>query len=317
VFEWAFHIEPSRWIYGLPGIWFAQTLAFTPISFLVLIGVVESVSPSMEEASQTLRASKWQVFRTVSLPLMRPGIANAFLLGFIESLADFGNPLVLGGDFDVLSTEIFFAVVGAQYDETRAAVLAVILLSLVLISFFLQNQWLGKKSYISITGKGDSGVHSQLPNPVKILTYSTIIPWAVLTFLIYVMILFGGFVEMWGVDHNFTLKHYIEAFSVEYMAERGLLWTGTAWNSFSVTFLVAVFSAPPTAAIGILTAYLLTRHNFNGKRAFEFGTMLSFAIPGTIIGVSYVFAFNVPPIEMTRISPVLVISMGGTLKAKT
>ena len=129
--EWAFHIEPSRWIYGLPGIWFAQTLAFTPISFLVLIGVVESVSPSMEEASQTLRASKWQVFRTVSLPLMRPGIANAFLLGFIESLADFGNPLVLGGDFDVLSTEIFFAVVGAQYDETRAAVLAVILLSLI------------------------------------------------------------------------------------------------------------------------------------------------------------------------------------------
>ena len=306
--EWAFHIEPSRWIYGLPGIWFAQTLAFTPISFLVLIGVVESVSPSMEEASQTLRASKWQVFRTVSLPLMRPGIANAFLLGFIESLADFGNPLVLGGDFDVLSTEIFFAVVGAQYDETRAAVLAVILLSLVLLSFLVQNQWLGKKSYISITGKGDSGVHPQLPNPVKILTYSTIIPWAVLTFLIYVMILFGGFVEMWGVNHNFTLKHYIEAFSVEYMAERGLLWTGTAWNSFSVTFLVAVFSAPPTAAIGILTAYLLTRHKFNGKRAFEFGTMLSFAIPGTIIGVSYVFAFNVPPIEMTSTGLILVIS---------
>jgi iron(III) transport system permease protein len=122
------------------------------------------------------------------------------------------------------------------------------------------------------------------------------------------MILFGGFVEMWGVNHNFTLKHYIEAFSVEYMAERGLLWTGTAWNSFSVTFLVAVFSAPPTATIGILTAYLLTRHKFKGKNAFEFGTMLSFAIPGTIIGVSYVFAFNVPPIEMTSTGLILVVS---------
>jgi iron(III) transport system permease protein len=90
-----FGIPASRWIYGLPGIWFAQMLAFTPIAFLVLIGVVEGVSPSMEEAAQTLRANAWRTFTTVSLPLMRPGLANAFLLGFIESLADFGNPLVL------------------------------------------------------------------------------------------------------------------------------------------------------------------------------------------------------------------------------
>ena len=306
--EWGFDIERSRWIYGLPGIWLAQTLAFTPIAFLVLIGVVESVSPSMEEASQTLRASKWQVFKTVSLPLMRPGIANAFLLGFIESLADFGNPLVLGAEFDVLSTEIFFAIVGAQYDETRAAVLAIILLSVVLLTFFLQNQWLGKKSYISISGKGDSGVHPQIPKTTKLLIYTTVLPWALLTFIIYIMILFGGFVEMWGIDHGFTLKHYIEAFSVEFVKERGLLWTGTAWNSFNVTFLVAIISAPPTATIGILTAYLLTRHKFKGKNAFEFGTMLSFAIPGSIIGVSYVFAFNVPPIEMTGTGIILVIS---------
>ena len=307
--EWGFEIERSRWIYGLSGIWFAQTLAFTPIAFLVLIGVVESISPSMEEASQTLRASRWQVFKTVTFPLMRPGIANAFLLGFIESLADFGNPLVLGGDYDVLSTEIFFAVVGAQYDESRAAVLAMILLSMVLISFYIQNQWLGKKSYVSITGKGDSGLYSELPSPVKNFLYFVVVPWGLLTLIIYVMIMFGGFVEMWGVNHQFTLKHYIEAFSVAYDEKiGGLHWTGTAWNSFSTTFWVAILSAPPTAAIGILTAYLLTRHSFIGKRAFEFGTMLSFAIPGTIIGVSYVFAFNTPPIEITGTGIILIIS---------
>jgi iron(III) transport system permease protein len=100
-------------------VWLAQVLSFTPIAFLVLIGVVEGVSPSMEEAAQTLRANRWQTFRTVSLPLMRPGLANAFLLGFIESLADFGNPLVLGGNFNVLSTEIFFAIVGAVADPAR------------------------------------------------------------------------------------------------------------------------------------------------------------------------------------------------------
>jgi iron(III) transport system permease protein len=292
----------------LPGIWFAQTLAFTPIAFLVLIGVVESVSPSMEEASQTLRASKWQVFKTVTLPLMRPGIANAFLLGFIESLADFGNPLVLGAEYDVLSTEIFFAIVGAQYDETKAAILAMILLSVVLVVFYLQNQWLGKKSYISISGKGDSGVHPELPNKAKWMIYSTVLPWASITFIIYVMIMFGGFVEMWGVDHSFTLKHYIEAFSIDWVKERGLLWTGTAWNSFNTTFAIAIISAFPTAAIGILTAYLLTRHKFKGKNAFEFGTMLSFAIPGSVIGVSYVFAFNVPPLELTGTGIILVIA---------
>ena len=308
ILEWAFDIERSRWIYGLKGIWFSQTLAFTPIAFLVLIGVVESVSPSMEEASQTLRASKWQVFRTVSFPLMRTGIANAFLLGFIESLADLGNPLVLGGDFNVLSTEIFFAVVGAQYDESRAAVFAIMLLIIILIVFFLQYKWLGKKSYVSVTGKGDSGVHPSLPSLTKFLIYSFALPWAAITFMIYIMIMFGGFVEIWGIDHSFTFKHYLDAFSVEIMEGRNIAWTGSAWNSFSTTFIIAFFAAPPTTAIGILTAYILTRHKFKAKRLFEFGTMLSFAIPGTIIGVSYVLAFNIPPMELTGTGLILIIS---------
>ena len=103
-------LEPTRWVYGFSGVLIAQLLSFTPIAFLVLIGVVEAISPSLEEAAQTLRAGAWETFRSVTWPLMRPGLANAFLLGFIESMADFGNPLVLGGNFNVLSTEIFFSV---------------------------------------------------------------------------------------------------------------------------------------------------------------------------------------------------------------
>ena len=117
---------------GCPGVFLAQVLAFTPIAFLVLIGVVQGISPSLEEAAQTLRARRWTTFRTVSLPLMRPGLANAFLLGFVESMADFGNPLVLGGNYEVLSTKIFFAVVGAAHDQGRAAVLAIVLLAFTL-----------------------------------------------------------------------------------------------------------------------------------------------------------------------------------------
>src|SRR4030095_1207303 len=158
---------------------------------------------------------------------MRPGLANAFLLGFIESLADFGNPLVLGGNFQVLSISIFFAVVGAQHDRSRAAVLSIVLLVFTLGAFYAQRRWLGRRSYATVTGKGDSGLHPPLPASVRRLllgagvasgvrppppprpasvrrlVYATALPWAVFTAVIYTMILFGGFVETWGRDHRF------------------------------------------------------------------------------------------------------------------
>ncbi len=302
-----FGFQPTRWIYGMPGVLIAQLLAFTPIAFLVLIGVVEGVSPSMEEAAQTLRASKWQVFKTVSLPLMRPGLANAFLLGFIESMADFGNPLVLGGNFDVLSTEIFFAIVGAQYDQGRAAVLAIVLLGFTLSAFYAQRFWLGKKSYTTVSGKGDAGIHPHMPDGLAIPVYISAALWALFTIVVYVMIIYGSFVELWGVNNALTFKHYITAFSVRFDAE-GVRWTGSAWNSFWTTVQIAALAAPLTAGIGLLTAYLLTRQTFVGKNAFEFGTMLSFAIPGTVIGVSYILAFNVPPIELTGTGIILIVS---------
>lgn len=304
--EFAFGIEPSRWVYGLPGILFAQVLAFTPITFMVLVGVVDGISPSLEEAAQTLRASRWRTFYTVTLPLIRPGLAAAFLLAFIESMADFGNPLVLGGNFEVLSTQIFYAIVGAQNDQSKAAVLAIVLLVFTLAAFFIQRKWVGKKSYTTVTGKGDAGIHAGLPKRVKYLSLSIVMPWTLFTLVIYTMVMFGGFVQTWGLDHSFTLKHYIGAFSVT-SGDYGLVWSGAAWNSFFTTINIAAISAPLTAAIGLLVAYLLVRQNFIGKHVFEFGTMLSFAIPGTVIGVSYVLAYNIPPIELTGTGVILVL----------
>ena len=301
-----FGVQPTRWVYGLPGIVIAQSLAYTPIAFLVLIGVVEGVSPSMEEAAQTLRASRWEVFKTVSLPLMRPGLANAFLLGFIESMADFGNPLVLGGNYDVLSTEIFFAIVGAQYDQGRAAVLAIVLLSFTLGAFYAQRFWLGRKSYTTVSGKGDSGVHPAMPRGLAIPTFAIATIWGLFTVVIYGMIFYGSVVEVWGMNHALTFKHYITAFSFRF-EESGIRWSGSAWDSFWTTIKIATIAAPLTAAIGLITAYLLTRQNFAGRNAFEFGTMLSFAIPGTVIGVSYILAFNVPPVEITGTGVILVV----------
>ena len=299
-----FGIEPGRWLYGLTGIWIAQVLSFTPISFLVLIGVVEGVSPSMEEASQTLRADRWRTFRKVSLPLMAPGLANAFLIGFIESMADFGNPLVLGGSHGVLSTEIFFAVVGSQNDPSRAAVLAIVLLVFTLSAFLAQRFWLSGKNFATVTGKGDSGAHIALPKGLSIAVHSVVIPWVIFTLVIYGMIIAGGFVKTWGLDNSLTLDHYAKAFSISFA--NGISWTGVAWNSFWTTMEIALIAAPLTAAVGLLTAYIIVRQKFTGKNAFEFALMMSFAIPGTVIGVSYIMAFNLPPLEMTGSALILI-----------
>jgi len=302
----AFDIPPTRWIYGFTGIWLAQMLAFTPIAFLVLIGVVEGVSPSMEEAAQTLRADSWTTFSTVSFPLMRPGLANAFLLGFIESMADFGNPFVLGGNYGVLSTEIFFAIVGAQNDQGGAAVLAIVLLAFTLTAFYVQRRWVGKKSYVTVTGKGDAGLHAILPKRLTWLIFAIVIPWTFMMLVIYCMVMFGGFVETWGRDHSFTMRHYADAFSIT-TGEHGLIWSGAAWNSFWTTISISAIAAPLTACLGLLTAYLLVRQRFAGRESFEFGTMLSFAIPGTVIGISYILAFNIPPLELTGTGIILII----------
>lgn len=300
-----FGIEPGRWLYGLTGIWIAQVLSFTPIAFLVLIGVVEGVSPSLEEASQTLKADRWRTFWHVSLPLMKPGLANAFLIGFIESMADFGNPLVLGGSHGVLSTEIFFAVVGSQNDPSRAAVLAMILLGFTLTAFLAQRFWLKGKNFATVTGKGDSGSHIPLPKSVSRVVYAIVLPWMAFTLVIYGMIVFGGFVKTWGLDHTLTLAHYAKAFSVSFDGV-SFAWTGVAWNSFWTTIKIALLAAPLTAAVGLLTAYIIVRQKFAGQNAFEFALMMSFAIPGTVIGISYIMAFNLPPLEMTGSALILI-----------
>jgi len=301
-----FGIEPTRWFYGMPGVLVAQLFAFTPIAFMIMRGVVQGIAPSLEEAAQMLRADRRRTFFTITLPLMKPGLANAFLVGFIESIADFGNPVVVGGQFSVLSTDIFFAIVGAQYDQGRAASLAWILTIFALAVFALQRGVLGKKNYTTVSGKGDAGIAMALPDGVRRTIYAIAFPWIVFTVVVYLFAFAGGFVQTWGRDYTFTLNHFKTAFSLEW-GQFGLVWAGTAWNSLLTTLKLAGISAPITAALGLLIAWLLARNEFKGQGAFEFGALLAFAIPGTVLGVSYILAFNVPPFELTGTGLIIVL----------
>lgn len=306
VLEALFGITPSRWFYGLTGIWLAQLFAFTPIAFMIMRGVVQGLGPSLEEAAQTLRASRQQTFMTVTLPLLKPGLANAFLVGFIESIADFGNPVVVGGQFSVLSTDIFFAIVGAQFDQGKAASLALVLTAFALGVFFLQQRVLGRASYTTVSGKGDAGIGMPLPDRVRRTAHGVALPWLAFTVVVYCFAFIGGFVKTWGRDYTPTLAHFRTAFDLQWGVQ-GLVWAGTAWNSLFTTLKLSAIAAPLCAAIGLLISWLLARTQFVGQRAFEFGALLAFAIPGTVLGVSYILAFNVPPFELTGTGLIIVL----------
>ncbi len=284
----------TRGIFGFPGLTLAQTLSFAPVAFLVIASVVESISPALEEASQTLRAGRWETFWRVTLPLLRPGLANAFLLTVIESLADFGNPIVLGGEFEVLSTEIYFAIIG-RFDQALAAALGVVLLAFTLAAFFLQRHWLGQRSYVTVTGKPVAGTPMALPRGLEIGLLTFCLAWCAFTLSLYLFVVYGGFVEIWGINDAFTLRHY-----------RQLLRDGM--DALYSTLFLAGVSAPLTAAFGLLLAYVVVRHRFPGRNALEFTSMLSFAVPGTVIGIGYILAFNQPPLYLTGGAAILVIS---------
>jgi iron(III) transport system permease protein len=230
----------------------------------------------------------------VTLPLLRPGIANAFLLTIIESLADFGNPIIIGGEYEVLSTEIYFSIVG-RFDQTLAATLGLILLSFCLGAFLLQRYWLGQRSYVTVTGKPPSGRPMPLPRGLELGLLSFCGIWCAFTLTIYLSVVWGGFVEIWGVNNTFTLRHYA------LLMRDGMdaLWT---------TLILAGISAPLTAALGLLIAYLVVRHRFPGRTALEFLSMLSFAVPGTVIGIGYIIAFNQSPFLLTGTATILVIA---------
>ena len=308
--EVAFGITPTRWFYGLPGLWLAQLFAFTPIACLIMRGVVAGISPSLEEAAQTLRADRWTTFKTVTLPLLKPGLANAFLVGFIESIADFGNPIVVGGQYAVLSTDVFFAIVGAQFDQGRAAALALVLSAFALGVFLLQQKVVGKAGYTTVSGKGDAGVPMRLPTGLSRAMLAVVLPWLVFTVVVYLFAFAGGFVATWGRDYTPTLRHFVTAFDLQWGnadVGGGLVWAGTAWNSLFTTLKLAALSAPLCASLGLLISWLLARTSFRGQATFEFGALLAFAIPGTVLGVSYVLVFNVPPFELTGTALIIVL----------
>lgn len=291
----------SNWLYGFTGIVIAHTLALTPMAFMILEGALKSIHPSVEEAAYTLRSNRYQAFFYIIFPLLKPALANAFLVVAIQSLADFSTPLVLGGSFDVIATQIYFYIAGSQLDYASASTLGTILLVFSLAIFVIQYLWIGNRSYVTVSGKSYRGDVQDLPSGMKWLIICTLGFWVVFNFVLYGSIFYGSFTVNWGVDYTLTLNNYINLF--------GQGFSDGAWPSLIQTVIFAASAAPITALFGLLIAYVTVRRNFKGKKTLEFLTLLCFAVPGTVAGVSYILAFNNAPIYLTGTGIIIVLSM--------
>jgi len=281
-------------IYGFHGVVLSQVFTFAPIAYLSLRGVLASLSPTLEDAALNIGASRWQTFWKVSFPLSLPGIASAFLVVFIESMADFGNPLVLAGAaFPMLAPQAYLEITGS-FNLSRGATLAIVLLIPSMTAFAIQRYYLAKRQYITVTGKPTASTSKIVSDPVKWLLYGLVLFFALLVAAFYAVILVGAFTKVWGFNYAPTLAHFIYVFQV------GL-------NSVVDTLIVALVSTPVSGLLGMLVAFLVVRRVFPGRTALEFGSILSFAVPGTVVGIGYILAFNTPPFLLTGTLAILVL----------
>lgn len=288
-----FGIENAQ-IYGFRGLVLVQTLTFFPVAYLVMVGLLQKIDPSVEEASRDLGASRFKVFSTITLPLMVPGIANAALLVFIQSVSDFGNPMVIGGNYTTMAVQIYMQGIGSL-DMSGATALAILLFTISVSAFLIQKFYIGKKSYITVTGKVSR--RRVLITNKKIVTPLSILIFAISIFvgLMYILIPIGAFVKLWGVDYSLTLDH------VKYVLNIGI-------KPVIDTLKLAVIATPIAGILGMIIAFLVIRKSFIGRGYIDFTTMLSIAIPGTVVGLGYVITYNKPPIVLTGTGIILVIA---------
>lgn len=272
------HIYDNE-VYGYGGIVIVQALTFFPVCYMMLKGLLKNIDPSLEEAARDMGASRFKVFTSVTLPLILPGLGNAFLVTFIESIADFANPMIIGGSYDTLATTIYLQITGA-YDKQGAAAMAVVLLTITLAMYLVQKYVLEKKAAATLTGKASRARMAIEDKSVTIPLTVLCSGIALFVILMYICVPFGGLFTTWGYNFNLTTKW----FKLVFTKYKGL-------KAFRDSFLLSMASAPITALLSMIISYLVVKRKFKAKGFIEFVSMLAMAVPGTVLGIGYIRGF--------------------------
>lgn len=268
-------------VYGFWGIVIVQTLTFFPVCYMMLKGLLKNIDPSLEEAARDMGAGRMKVFTSVTLPLLLPGLGNAFLVTFIESIADFANPMLIGGSYDTLATTIYLQITGA-YDKAGAAAMAVVLLCITLLMFAVQKYYLEAKTAATLTGKASRGRMLIEDRSVKIPLTVLCSLAAIFVILMYICVPIGAFFPTWGYKF-FPLTG--KWFNLVFTRYHG-------FKAFKDSFVLSLISAPITALLSMIISYLVVKRKFRGKGFIEAVSMLAMAVPGTVLGVGYIRGFS-------------------------
>ena len=266
-------------VYGFWGITIVQTLTFFPVCYMMLKGLLKNIDPSLEEAARDMGASRFRVFADVTWPLVLPGLGNAFLVTFIESIADFANPMIIGGSYDTLATTIYLQITGA-YDKEGAAAMAVVLLTITLAMYLVQKYVLEAKTAATLTGKASRArmLIEDRSVTVPLTTLCSLI--ALFVIMMYICVPFGALFKTWGYDFTLTTKWFVRVFE-KYKG----------FKAFRDSFLLSLASAPITALLSMIISYLVVKRKFKAKGFIEFVSMLAMAVPGTVLGIGYIRGF--------------------------
>ena len=266
-------------VYGFWGITIVQTLTFFPVCYMMLKGLLINIDPSLEEAARDMGASRFRVFADVTWPLILPGLGNAFLVTFIESIADFANPMIIGGSYDTLATTIYLQITGA-YDKEGAAAMAVVLLTITLAMYLVQKYILEAKTAATLTGKASRA--RMLIEDKSVTVPLTIVCSLIALFVImmYICVPFGALFNTWGYDFSLTTKWFVRVFE-KYKG----------FKAFRDSFLLSLASAPITALLSMIISYLVVKRKFKAMGFIEFVSMLAMAVPGTVLGIGYIRGF--------------------------
>jgi len=290
-------------IYGATGIIAGEFLYCFPNALFILYTTLSAVDTRLDEAAQSLGASSLKTFYKVTLPSAKYGIASAAALTFNLTITDFGIPVVIGGGYSVLATEIVSQVFGMQRFDLGATISVILLIPS--ITAFIINYYLTRKSYALISGQARPFLQPSRPfKKWGFTVYCGLICFSIL--IVFATVFLGSFVKTWPYDFSLTLKH----FDFPSLGGRAPLWT-TFWTSIIkeeplrsmiafkyapiwTSLLVAIVVAVVGASITLLAGYVIEKKKPKGEQVLYTLSVLPAAIPGVVMGLGYVLAFNKP-----------------------
>ncbi|MEQ5834403.1 putative 2-aminoethylphosphonate ABC transporter permease subunit [Marinobacter sp. NFXS9] len=269
-------------IYGPIGIVMGSCFWTFPHALMILLTAMENADGRHYEAATALKASGWRTFWTVTVPGARYGLVSAAFVVFTLVITDFGVPKVIGGQFDVLATDIYKQVIGQQHFEMGAVVSILLLLPALLA--FAADRIVQRKQSASLSAR--SAPYKPPHNPGRDwLGAAMLTPTLVFIVAIIGMAIYASLVTFWPYNLNLSFSNY-----------RFDLMDGGGWSAYTNSLLMALGAMVLGTALVFFNAWLMERTPQSKTMAglFQFFALLPLAVPGLVLGLAYIFFFNHP-----------------------